>query len=150
MAKSLSQQLLNTLELRRGSVINTDEVRALKRRWDATLRRCEDPTEEIAALQEHGPYPVSAEIDAAGRAWWQQMMYTPAGHQRDTTFLRGLSQGTRDALYTGIDHFTLVDFFIQWGHGRSFVFPMYRLFSKNGRVIVFTQRGWQSGGNTVD
>lgn len=154
MAKSLSELLIATRELRAGSVITENEINALKRRWKprpmGRLTLGGEPVnaqDECEKFMGGAPYHISAEQAEKGFAWWRAQCFTATGKRRDTSFTRRyLTEGEWAVVATGV-RFELVDWF--WepnGYGTEWPFPVYRMLTAEGKSFDYVAKAWQSGG----
>lgn len=153
MRKPIAQALLDTLELRKGSVITRSEIAALKKRWSPTNCRAGTPDRwvEYEAFHDCCPFQVDESMTEQGRAWWQAQCFTKAGKWRNTVFVRDNYRGSViSVLESGIARFELVDWeFIGNTYGFEWPFPVYRVYGRNGDSFVYANRPWQSGGECI-
>lgn len=151
MAIGKAQRFLDTLELRRGSVINADEVRALKQRWSPHGRHRETRYDEYEQFMRHGPYQVDAKATAAGLSWWTNMVFTPKGVLRNNQFSEDYfgAETTLPRILKAFSHFMLVDWNFETKSlpGMERMFPTYTMYGVDGDCLDFVARPWQSGGN---
>lgn len=152
--KSKSQTLIDTLELRHGSVINHDEINALKRRWNPhrSARKGINAYAEYELFMQGVPYQVSEASAAIGLAWWQRVCFKKNGELRNTKFLRESSPHAPEfvgSIIADFDHFELIDFEWESNGYYDWPYPVYETFSKAGNAFRFVQRPWVSGGNYI-
>lgn len=154
MTTSKSKLFLDTLELRKGSVINRDEVNALKRRWSPrSYSKC-DRYAEYEAFMQCGPYQVDAKATAAGLSWWRNMTFTPKGEVRATKFMADYCAHydvTLPRILRTFSHFMLVDWEFEMRSPLmgEWMFPTYGMYSVDGARLLFVARPWQAGGNYI-
>lgn len=152
--KSKAQAFLDTLELRRGSVILPGEVNALKRRWNPHRNHMQniDRYTEYEAMQAHGPYQVSAEATAVGLAWWCKQVFTPRGEVRKTKFMVDECAHVDVALpfiLKNFSHFMLTDWEFVVSGSTDWMFPTYTIYGADNAAVDFVARPWQAGGNYI-
>lgn len=147
--KSLSQQFLDTLELRKGSIITHAEVRALTRRWRPFGSHCEYRMGEAERVNDCGPYQVDVEATDAGLAWWMGKVFTSRGEVRATKFMTeecGRDFYTLQRILRRFDRFALEGWTeVDNGHRFSWFCPLYTMYG-GGEHLRFVRRSWQSGG----
>lgn len=143
MAKSLSELLIATRELRAGSVITESEISALKRRWSPMGRLAATAYEESIEFMEGGPYHIGAEQTEKGKQYWRALMLKSNGTIRNTVFTRGMS--VKDQLTAQqIHRFELVDWeFISSNNGmRAWPYPVYRALDVAGNSFDYYAGHW--------
>lgn len=148
MSKSLSGLLLETTELRAGSVITEREINALKRRWSPMGRLAQKfgAQKECMDFMEGAPYQISDEHAESGFAWWRAQCFTPTGKRRATKFTSYLRRHDWDVIDSAT-RFELVDWYWQTnGYGMYWPFPVYRMLTDKGYSFDYVARPWQSGG----
>lgn len=147
MAKSKALLLLQSVELRKGSVIGADEVAALQRRWRPYGPMVGTRFEEYEQLNTAMPFQVDLTATVAGLAWWRKMCFRKDGKTRATTFTEENCSPTVVHVLNNFDHFELVDF--TWLSQCERPFPVYEAVAKDGERFEFVQRSGQSGGNYI-
>lgn len=163
MTKSASKLLLDTIELRAGSIVTATEVRALKWRWGprAMRRWAIDGETESYIFQEHGPFQVDKPLTDSGIAWWRASLLRKDGTMRNNAWTQGqglhvedgvlpTSEGKRVMrILADCTHFTLDDWHFDYTeHGHCCgSFPVFRMHGA-GDSFAYIARPWQSGGRT--
>lgn len=153
MSKGIAQSFLDTLELRKGSVITRQEVACLKKRWRPMGQHRATRCAEYEAFMEGAPYQCDAESTAAGLAWWTRAWYTPKGKVRETKFVKDECSSmdvTIPDVLANFSRFELAGWeFFGNGYGVEWMFPAYEMFAQDGRSFMFIARPWQSDGNCL-
>lgn len=150
MAMAIAKTLLQTIELRSGSMITWREIDALLKRWrprSALVRSGKiDPMEEEVELFDACPMQVSDEQGKRGLDYLRKLLLRKDGALRNTALIRdqGINDEHRRVLYT-LDHFLFVG--MAWDHGThvSRPYPTYRAVSTTGDWFEYIARPWQSG-----
>jgi hypothetical protein len=151
MSYGIAQTLLDTLDLRRGSVINENEIFALKRRWGPThvARHRIDRDGEYQAVAEILPMQISDEQAIKGIDWWRAICYGKTGKRRDTSFTRELQERHWHVIENA-HHFKLVDFnFVGQHYSYLRPLPVYRMIASDGHYFDYVGGNWQTGGMEV-
>lgn len=146
--------LLATRELRAGSIIGEEEVRAICRRWSprSVHRNHIDLGAELCDLRMALPMRVSDVQAEKGLAWWRSQLYTRTGEQRRTKFTEeceGMEPGTMKELrriLNRFSHFELEDFNFEYVGSNAYPFPVYTMCGRDGESMSYVARPWQRGG----
>jgi hypothetical protein len=142
----LASTLLDTLELRRGSVITKNEITALKKRWGPFNPLRPSVGDECERMCELAlPMQISTEQAIQGIDWWRAQCYTKAGMRRNTAFTREMG-GLHWHVIEHANRFELVDW--HWStnsYGVSWPFPVYRMIATDGQWFDYIGGSWQSG-----
>lgn len=157
--KSLAATLLETLELRAGSVITEKEILALRKRWRPLSKAVRegriDPQQEDCDLQEYLPMRVADEQAGKGLRWLRSMMLRKDGITPRRTKWMGAQQISDDSghihVVQTLDHFLLVGF--TWDYNTTGTLawpqPIYRAVAHNGAFFDYVARAWTAGEATV-
>ena len=173
MTTSHAKLLLDTIELRAGSIITSEEVRALKHRWSrrglmshrhqaSRLAGDIDIEKEIYdVFGEHGPFQIDKALTDSGLAWWKANLLRKDGTMRNNAWTQGQSLHVEDGdLPTGygtrvlhtlnkFERFELTNWQVDYNHfGEPCAsFPMFTMHGA-GDQFSYIARPWQSGGRT--
>jgi hypothetical protein len=165
MTHPIAKLLLDTIELRAGSVITKREIDALKRRWcwrtlfrinpnQNPLGQVYDEIEMVFGSDRDIRYQVDAELTASGLAWWRAAMFRKDGTLRETQFVREIDDHPYRDYIVRILHdfnrFELVDWYVDMNaYGMFSAFPVYAMLGRSSvNGVRYIARPWQSGGRT--
>lgn len=99
--RSKAKLLLDTIELRSGSIITSQEVRALKHRWSGrglmgrrhTASRLagdiDIEKETFEMFDSYGPFQIDKALTESGLAWWRANLLRKDGEMRNTAWTQG-------------------------------------------------------------
>jgi hypothetical protein len=138
-SKSVGLRLLSMLDIRDGSVITEAEINSVRR-----ILKADDS--QYCEMMSRTWYIGQEQADK-GRRFWAAMLMTAKGHYRHNKFTRMLAVWQIETA-SDIERFELVDFDFQYNALGDCVgvYPVYRLFGRNGCFFTYTSRAWQSGG----
>jgi hypothetical protein len=166
--RSKAVLLLGTLELRTGSVITSEEIRALKHRWSwrGLMRRTKNPinieAETFEMFDSFGPFQIDKALAESGLAWWKANLLRKDGTMRNNAWTQGqclhgdgdmatvTAEGARILrILNGFDHFELTNWQVDYNHFNApcASFPMFTMHGA-GDSFTYIARPWQSGGRT--
>ena len=167
--RSKAKLLLDTIELRSGSIITSVEVRALKHRWSrrGLMRRSKTPhnidieAETFEMFDSYGPFQIDKALTESGLAWWRANLLRKDGTMRNNAWTQGqelcvagqelpLLRGQDVlAILNGFTHFTLDNWQVDYNSfGEPCAsFPMFTMHGA-GNSFTYIARPWQSGGRT--
>jgi hypothetical protein len=168
MSRPIAKAFLDTLDLRRGSVITMQEISCLQRHLVRLARQdvlAPDKAGEVADAVAVGdvadtiaagcPYQVDDASAAVAKAWWQNAVLKASGARRDTRFTREIDcesmRNLYDVLHDGCLHVTFVGWATTYFRGyQPMQFdPEFVMHGTTGTTFAFVQRPWQRGGNVA-
>ena len=165
--RSKAKLLLDTIELRAGSIITSVEVRALKWRWRRRYmqRMGIDIEAEIDSVfcDEEGEqrhYQIDKALTESGLAWWRANLLRKDGTMRNNAWTQGqelcyegsavTARGGRVLrILNGFEHFMLEGWHVDYNHfgDPCASFPVFGMHGA-GDQFTYIARPWQSGGRT--
>lgn len=155
--RSTARLLIDTIELRAGSIITSTEVRALKHRWSKRLyanQRMAKPIdiekEIFGVFDEYGPFQIDKALTDSGLAWWKANLLRKDGTLRENVWIK--DQGFNEdhvRIVHCFKHFTLDNWHVDYnGFGQPCAsFPIFTMHGA-GDSFTYIARPWQSGGRT--
>ncbi len=152
--KTQAQLFLDTLELRKGSVITPTEVNRIKRRWNPwrALKNGIVVYDEYERFMEAGPFQVTKEAQQVGINWWMSTVFRKDGEPRVTEFVRQLPISTDriKRVLENVEQFLLIDWEFESNQVGTleWPFPVYQV-SSSTDGFSYVQRPWISGCNYV-
>lgn len=162
--RSKAGLLLQTIELRAGSIITSEEVRALKHRWRwryAQRMSVNIEQEIFDVFEDFGPFQIDKALTDSGLAWWRANLLRKDGSMRNNAWTQGQSlhveggdKPTREGeevlrILNGFERFELSDWHVDHNSfGEPVVsFPIFTMHGA-GDSFTYIARSWQSGGRT--
>jgi hypothetical protein len=152
MTTAIAKTLLDTLELRAGSVITASEIAALKKRWRPLNRAVQDGridvAQESADLYDALPMRVCDEQALRGLDYLRKLLLRKDGTVRNTKL--ALDQGVGDdhaTVINTLDHFLFVGFRWDWNQIYTVAWPqpIYRAVAHDGQWFEYVARAWTAG-----
>ena len=166
--QSKARLLLDTIELRSGSIITSVEVRALKHRWSrrGLMRRSKTPhnidieAETFEMFDSYGPFQIDKALTDSGLAWWRANLLRKDGTMRNNAWTQGQGLCYEGSAVTalggrvlrilnGFERFELTNWQVDYNSfGEPCAsFPMFTMHGA-GDSFTYIARPWQSGGRT--
>lgn len=173
--RSKAAMLLGTLELRTGSVITSEEIRALKHRWSRRGIMHHRHTASILAgdmidieaetfemFDSFGPFQIDKALTDSGLAWWKANLLRKDGTLRNNAWTQGQGLHVEDGdlptpkgervmrIVTDFWRFELTNWQVDYNmFGEPCAsFPMFTMFGTSNDSFTYIARPWQSGGRT--
>lgn len=149
MSISIATQLLDTLELRAGSVITPAEIRALQMRWRSRFTPRKNPPnvgEEERALEDALPMRVCDEQAKRGLDYLRKLLLRKDGELRETQLIvnEGITRRHAQVVRT-LDHFLFMGFHWDENGRMERPYPIYRAVGHDGEWFEYIARPWVQG-----